>query len=209
MNPEDMPVQSVKSLMNACLIACLLALVILFAAVLPAEYGIDPTGLVKKMGLTTLAESTQAKALNCLPGKPRVVMANPATVKEKMLTSELSPLDESQAITWQDHVSIEIPPKKGLEYKFKMAKGASLEFSWATENAAVLYYDFHGEPEGATDGYFKSYQETNNKIAKGKLTAPFDGIHGWYWENATDQPVKIQLKSKGKYEVLGVMGGEG
>ncbi len=209
MNPDEIPAQSLQSLVNACLIACLLALTVLFVAVLPAEYGIDPTGLGQKMGLMALAESAQAKALNCLPAQQgaAAVSVSPATVAEKSPAAELTTLDESKAISWQNQVSIEIPPQKGLEYKFKMAKGAVLEFSWTTENGTALYYDFHGEPEGATDGYFKSYQEKNESASKGKLIAPFDGIHGWYWENATDQPVKIQLKSKGVYEVLGVMGG--
>ncbi|CAG7856198.1 hypothetical protein MCAMS1_00599 [biofilm metagenome] len=207
MNSEDMPVQSAQSLINACLIACILALVVLFTAVLPAEYGIDPTGLGQKMGLTALAESVQANALNCPPAQQSAATVMPQTTAATTASSDLNTLDESQPITWQDEVTIEIPPQKGLEYKFKMAQGAVLEFTWAADNSTVMYYDFHGEPEGATDGYFKSYQEKKDSTAKGKLIAPFAGIHGWYWENATDKPVKIQLKSKGVYEVLGVMGG--
>lgn len=202
MNSEQIPAQSVQSLTNACLVAVVLATIVLFVAVLPAEYGIDPTGLGEKLGLTALAKNAQTAGQDCIPAKPNAQVANTSAA-----VAELSVLDESQPIQWQHEVSITIPPQKGLEYKFKMAQGAVLEFSWTTENGEALHYDFHGEPEGATDGYFKSYQETSDKMAKGKLIAPFAGIHGWYWENASDKPVKILLKSKGVYEVLGIMGG--
>ena len=107
-------------------------------------------------------------------------------------------------IKWKNTVKIVIPPKKSLEYKFAMVQGSTLEFSWQTDGATV-YFDFHGEPKGATDGYFKSYLETRLANSKGKLTTPFEGIHGWYWENETDQPVTITLSTNGSYEILGVM----
>lgn len=205
MNPENIPVQSVKSLMNASLLAALLAAFILFVAVLPAEYGIDPTGLGHKMGLTTLSEVTRKAtpliAENCI--KPeQVVVASPAPANP---TDESQPLADSKSSgQWKDIVKIVIPPKKGLEYKFSMQQDAVLEYSWVTDGASI-YFDFHGEPKGAKDGYFKSYQEIKDSQSKGKLTAPFEGIHGWYWENETEQPVTIQLSTNGNYQVLGVM----
>ena len=33
----------------------------------------------------------------------------------------------------------------------------------------------------------------------GSYTAPFDGVHGWYWENLTDSPVTITLRTAGFY----------
>ena len=37
--------------------------------------------------------------------------------------------------------------------------------------------------------------------ASGTLTAPFPGIHGWYWENTTDKEVTVTLKSAGFYNL--------
>ena len=119
-------------------------------------------------------------------------------------SSDVQPLVANSAVQCKDTVKIVIPPKKGLEYKFAMTKGAVLEYSWTTDGIA-LYFDFHGEPKGAKDGYFKSYLNLMDKESKGVLTAPSEGIHGWYWENDTDNPVIIQLSTNGTYQVLGVM----
>ena len=183
-----------------------MAAVILFAAVLPAEYGIDPTGFGKKLGLLSLSElaakTTPLIAADC--GKSAQApadLAKPATVSTG---SDIQALENTNAIKWKNTVKIVIPPKKGLEYKFAMVQGSTLEFFWQTDGATV-YFDFHGEPKGAKDGYFKSYLETRLANSKGKLTTPFEGIHGWYWENETDQPVTITLSTNGNYEILGVM----
>ena len=37
--------------------------------------------------------------------------------------------------------------------------------------------------------------------ASGTLTAPFPGIHGWYWENKPDQEVTVTLKTAGYYNI--------
>ena len=39
----------------------------------------------------------------------------------------------------------------------------------------------------------------------GSFTAPFSGIHGWYWENFGTTPVTIQLMSAGFYSQGGVV----
>ncbi len=207
MNSEDIPIQSTKSLINACLVAVLLATVILFTAVLPAEYGIDLTGLGNKLGLIALSEISQQNlpldAEDCSKPKQDVVVNQPQVATAKP-TGDNHPLENSKSIQWKDSVNIVIPPQKGLEYKFAMAKDAVLEYSWKTDGVPI-YFDFHGEPKGATDGYFKSYLEITSNESKGVLTTPFEGIHGWYWENKTAQPITIQLSTNGKYEVLGVM----
>ena len=33
--------------------------------------------------------------------------------------------------------------------------------------------------------------------ATGSYTAPFTGIHGWYWQNRTDKPVTLKLSATG------------
>jgi len=53
---------SVGKLIRATLFALILAAVVLVVAVLPAEYGIDPLGTGKLLGLTQLAEQAGATA---------------------------------------------------------------------------------------------------------------------------------------------------
>jgi hypothetical protein len=59
-------------------------------------------------------------------------------------------------------------------------------------------FEFHAEPDGAPKGYAQTYEKKDaQRQASGTLTAPFSGIHGWYWENTTDAPVTVTLKGTG------------
>ena len=102
---------------------------------------------------------------------------------------------------WKDSISIIIPDLDYTEYKLYMDKGAVLQYSWETDGEA-LFYDFHGEPEGDTSGYFKSYKENTNSLASGTLTTTFAGTHGWYWKNDSNMPITITLNIKGDYQLI-------
>ena len=177
MEKIEHPVQSLKSLIKSTLLAIVLAVVILITAILPAEYGIDPTGVGQWLGLTSLS---------------------PSTDKEK----EAELLCDNNAAIKEDNVSIVIPAHSGLEYKFYLEKDKILDYSWQTEGG-VLYFDFHGEPKGDKTGYFKSFQEDTADQQQGALTTPFAGSHGWYWKNETTSPISLILKTKGDYQILG------
>jgi hypothetical protein len=199
MNNINPPVPSLKSLIIASISATLLAIIILLSAVLPAEYGIDPTGLGKMMGLTALSAQTNATsqpiAITCPVLPPQA---------DNQASGSTGTTQKQPQPQWQDSVKIRVPAGKGLEYKFHLLKGAALEYSWATDGAK-LYFDFHGEPEGDKTGYFKSFKESTDNQSNGTLTAPFEGHHGWYWENKTREPVTIILNTKGSYRILGLM----
>jgi hypothetical protein len=190
MQDSNPPVQSVKSLTIASISALCLAGAVLVTAVLPAEYGIDPTGFGEMTGLTSLSSTSKtasAVAGVCPESQAAISAAQPATASQ-----------------WQDTVKIVVPAGEGLEYKFHLAKGAALEYSWST-NGTALYFDFHGEPQGDKTGYFKSYKETTDSQSSGSLSAPFEGSHGWYWENKSSAPVTVVLNTKGAYRILGLM----
>jgi len=178
MNQTQAPVQSVKSLVKALIIAIVLALTILIVAVLPAEYAIDPTGLGEKLGLIELAA--------------------PA-VKEKPV--EIASCDEGVSVQ-EDRVEIIVPAMSGIEYKFHINKGEVIEYSWKT-NGASLYFDFHGEPQGDTTGYFKSYKESIMSLDSGSQVLPFLGSHGWYWKNESSKAISVTLETKGIYKIIG------
>jgi len=210
MNDINAPVQSLKSLIIASVFATLLAGIILISAVLPAEYGIDPTGLGKMMGLTALSVQTKATsqplAITCpvLPQQTAEISGQDQKQAATQSTGSTEITQREQLPQWQDSVKITVPAGEGLEYKFHLAKGASLEYSWTTDGAK-LYFDFHGEPKGDKTGYFKSFKESTDNQSNGTLTAPFEGPHGWYWENKTRSPVTIVLNTKGSYRILGLM----
>ena len=57
-NPQLPPIapSSPRQMLRSVLIALAVALLLLFTVVLPAEYGIDPTGAGRVLGLTRMGE---------------------------------------------------------------------------------------------------------------------------------------------------------
>ena len=211
---NTIPQPSVKSLVLACISSALLAVVVLLVAVLPAEFNIDPTGLGKTLGLTVLSQTVDVKEKTVVISCPE--SSNTAVTEKLKSTEQVDDHDHqheheheqghehTHTEHWQDTVDISVPPGKGLEYKFYISKGEKLEFEWDAEGI-LLYFDFHGEPEGDKTGYFKSFKESTQSQSSGTLVVPFTGSHGWYWENRTNQTAKIILKTRGNYKVLGLM----
>ena len=176
--PHDTP--SAATLIKASIAAIALAAIVLVTVILPAEYDLDPTGIGGKLGLTVFS------------GTPAVV-AN--EVEQPLVDSDQS----SQLI----EVKVTVPSGEGVEYKFRMSQSGKMTYEWLTDGEA-LDLDLHGEPEGDTTGYFESYVVATANEMKGSFTAPFDGSHGWYWENNTDEDIAVQLKVKGQFEVIGL-----
>jgi hypothetical protein len=75
---------STRAILKATVIALGVALVILFVAVLPAEYGIDPLRTGKLLGLTGIsqaAEPASSTAGRATPVATGIYTAQPATYK--------------------------------------------------------------------------------------------------------------------------------
>ena len=95
-----------------------------------------------------------------------------------------------------DRHQIVLRPKEGIEYKYQMEKGATMVYSWKT--TGKVNHEFHGEPEGAPRGYADTYlKEDVVDQSHGTFLAPSKGIHGWYWENTTDQDVTVSIRAAG------------
>ena len=161
--------------------ALLVAAMVLLTAVLPAEYGIDPFGTGEKLGLLALAGAAdgpvdQATVISSGPAK----IANPQSRVYKV-----------------DSRAFQLAPSEGMEFKYHMEKGGGLLYTWtATTN---VEYEFHGEPEGGPAGAYESYELSAGETGAGNFTAPFTGIHGWYWLNKSPNPVTVKLTSAGFY----------
>lgn len=101
---------------------------------------------------------------------------------------------------------IEVPlkaagdPGKGhqIEYMVRMKAGDVLVYSLEAPADADLWHEFHGHTPQAVTFYKKAAGPAHH----GSLTAPFDGIHGWYYENRTKAPVTVRLKLSGFYELV-------
>ncbi|MES2317067.1 MAG: hypothetical protein V4631_06190 [Pseudomonadota bacterium] len=192
---NDAIVAPKPDLLRGTIVAAIVAAIVLTVAVLPAEYGIDPTGAGAAMGLTKL-HTPVASA----PRKPAAPVAAGSTVsapgEQRSLTISSKPTVAYRA----DEMEITLPAGKGLEVKTHLAKGATLIYTWKTRNAEKLNHDFHGEPVNAKESEFESFiLEDGVSQSKGALIAPFTGVHGWYWKNKTTAPVTVVLKASGFY----------
>ncbi|MBT3185575.1 MAG: hypothetical protein HOI59_05260 [Nitrospina sp.] len=175
-------VQSKKTLLKATAFAAVLAVIVFFVAILPAEFGTDPTGLGKMMRLTQLSGQTST--------------AQAATTQVASTKPTLSDQEDS--------VDISIPAGKGLEYKFYLVGGDAMRYGWSTKGGELLYFDFHGEPQGDTTGYFESYTISTANNVRGSFTASFEGSHGWYWKNKGHTDIVVTLQTEGSYKIIGL-----
>ena len=69
-------------------------------------------------------------------------------------------------------------------------------------HVVLLLRRLNAEPDGAPRGYAQSYEKgRGSSQASGTLTAPFSGIHGWFWENTGDQEITVTLTTAGFYSM--------
>lgn len=186
---------------KASLWAIAISAVMLVTLVLPAEYGIDWTGVGRVLGLTSMGERKMADTSKIAEAKPAAAPApTPATAvagdhaAERYATISKSPMRV-------DEIEVRLAPKGQVEYKTDLAEGEFLVFTWDAGGANVKF-DFHGEPAAGPDGAFLSFHKGTAARSGGSLKAPFTGTHGWYWKNPTDSNVTIKLRASGFYSQI-------
>jgi len=187
MNREGLP--STKSLITATGVAAVIGLLVLIVAILPAEYGIDPTGLGQKMGLTMLSQAEAAE-----PASPEADSSS-----DNLLAPSAGPVWKTQSTLSSDTTTVTLKPDEGLEVKANMNAGDRMVFNWASEGGPVNF-DMHGERFNDGDNFTSYWQGRNEPAANGAFEAPFDGTHGWYWRNRGDETVTIVLQTSGFYD---------
>lgn len=187
MNREGLP--STKSLIKATGVAALIGLLVLITAILPAEYGIDPTGLGQKMGLTMLSEAEAVEAAS-----PKADSSS-----DNLLALSAGPVWKTQSTLSSDTTTVTLKPDEGLEVKATMNAGDRMVFNWASEGGPVNF-DMHGERINDGNNFTSYWQGRNQPAASGAFEAPFDGTHGWYWRNRGEATVTIVLQTSGFYD---------
>lgn len=190
-------------LLKSTAIAIVSAAAILVAVVLPSEYGIDPTGAGRMLGLaemgeikTQLAAEAEADRLrdaqNAVPAP--ATLQQGSSLLDRILSEFLVATAHAQEAR-ADEMSVMLAPGEGAEIKLVMVKGAQANYSW-TANGAVVNFDTHGDGGGENISYEKGRGVAEDE---GVLEAAFDGNHGWFWRNRTDADVTVTLKTNGAY----------
>lgn len=161
---------SPKKLVVASFSALTVAAVLMVTAVLPAEFGVDPLGTGKMLGITGMSSSAQ----------------------------QVGALNMQDQAYFQDKYRIVLAPFESMEYKYRLEEGATMLFDW--QASGDLVFDMHSEQDGIDPyEYAPSFAQGNASGAQGSYTAPFSGIHGWFWENRNMQDVTLEISTAGFY----------
>ena len=191
------PLPTRAQLFKATGTAMLLAGLILIIAVLPAEYGLDPTGIGRKLGILGMSTAVApAKPAEAEPLAARAAIASPVAgaLHNEHVSQSLTPFQSQE-------MSVTLAPKEGAEIKARMLKGAQFTFAWDAGGTPVEF-DMHGEKLNAAKDEFTSFWLADLPQAAGTFTAPFDGAHGWYWQNNSSAPVTVKVRVSGFYSEL-------
>lgn len=179
------------------MLAAAVALLLLVTTVLPAEYGVDPTGVGRLLGLTEMGKTKRALAEEAAQEEAAARAASPASgVPAAVTPAAASP---SAVVERSDLTEVVLAPAQGKELKLAMPKGARVTYAWST-NRGVVNYDMHADNPGTRyHGYTKGQGVPSDS---GWLVAAFDGMHGWFWRNRGRDTVTVTLRTKGAYTEL-------
>ncbi len=217
--PADVNLPSTKQLLISTVVALVAAFLILIIAILPAEYGIDPTGLGKKLSLTQMGEikaqlaeeALQDQSLQGNSSQDKSNQNNASQDKANTVTKAeeqplpAAPLNAAQAVSESvsskvaansEQVSVTLKPGQAAEIKLAMKSAETVEFSWSV-NVGHVNFDTHADNRKVKyHNYSKGKAVTQDK---GQLTAAFDGMHGWFWRNRSKEQVTVTLDVSGDF----------
>ena len=188
--PSENDLPSSSQLLKSTIIALAVAGVLLLCVVIPAEYGTDPTGVGKLLGLKKMGE---------IKAKLKIEAINEdQKLHENISTNEEKKESFQKSIIKKDITEFVIAPDDAIEIKLEMQQGSSVKYKWTT-NDRGLNYNLHG------DGYKGLQKSTTYKKGRmtttdnGELKAEFDGYHGWFWRNRNSKVVAVILETDGVY----------
>lgn len=175
--------------------------IVLVVFVLPAEYGIDPTGVGRRIGLLDLAG----------PAKPAEAQAASGVAALSARSAEIFGAQSGQSFDAEavvpserairsDSLTVVIAPGQGTEVKARMRAGDGMVFQWRASGG--LTFDMHGERPEVKDAFTSYAVGAGQREGAGRFVAPFDGHHGWYWRNDGQDPVTVAVQVTGSHAAL-------
>ena len=205
--PSQGELPTAAQLLRSTIIAAVAAAAILVTVVLPAEYGIDPTGIGRALGLAEMGEIKQQLADEA--ERDKAGLAEPGLLDRLVsaflvgrAAAETKPAEtkpaETKPAARADETTVTLKPGQGSEIKLVMKKGATVEFAWTVAGGAVNF-DLHGDAGEKSTSYEKGRA---SKGEQGVLEAAFDGSHGWFWRNRGSADVTVTLRTSGAYSEI-------
>lgn len=192
---DELPTSA--QLLRSTIIALLTAVAILVTIVLPAEYGIDPTGAGRALGLAEMGEIKRELAEEAEQDE----LMHGGTSDSSSLIDDLFGLLVGAAHAqepWRDEVRFTLAPGGTAEIKLAMEKGDEAQYAWVVDGGRINF-DLHAHGGGQSVTYEKGRGATGGE---GGILAPFAGEHGWFWRNRDDAPVSVTLRLSGDYSAI-------
>lgn len=198
---------SASRLVKATLTCVAAAGILLLTAVLPAEYGIDPTGVGKRLGLLQMAHAAEAAAAPTQAAAPATTSASAENAElarqavavfgkqQPGQSLDAAAVARASGPARTDTLTVTLPPGKGAEVKALVDAGKGFVFQWSA--SGPLMVDMHGETPEAKDEYTSYWIEGAQREGAGTFVAKFGGKHGWYWKNKSTEPVTIKVTVTG------------
>jgi hypothetical protein len=193
---------SSSSLFKSAFFTLLGAVIVTALFIMPAEYGVDLTGIGTKLGLTdldaggaapvsapeTTAEVGQVTKLvtGSFPSAPPEAdfdYYDPEVLGDPFSRSHTS---EFRTVTME----IALDEFEQVEVKASMKQGDAFVYSWKMVEGETVYTDFHADPHQTDlypDRYWLRYAESEDAFASGSLV---------------ENPVRIALEVRGYFDNL-------
>ncbi|MFC4254800.1 hypothetical protein GRI97_05140 [Altererythrobacter xixiisoli] len=182
--------------------AVVVAAVGVLGFVLPAEYGKDPLGIGKATGVLKLSEEVESEEVIRGKARGQVIWPIAAGIAPEGLAAELTRVAAEAGVAAPaadtiktDRYTIELLPFEAIEMKYDLAEKAPLIFSWKAP--VPVHYDMHSHPHVGGEEMTEGYSVGDAAQQSGVYVAQFAGIHGWYWQNRTIDPVTVTVDVAG------------
>lgn len=177
----DLPTN--KQLFISTGVSILVAAVLLITVVLPAEYGIDPSGVGERLGLKEM-------------GTIKAQLESEVELADQKLLPKNIKRNTVNSIALSNSIKITLKQGQAAEVKVSMNKGQTTSYTWSVDKGH-LNYDTHGD--NPSTNYHNYNKGKAVKQSKGMITAAFTGQHGWFWRNRSEQAVTVTLNINGTY----------
>lgn len=172
--------------------------------VLPAELGIDLTGFGEKTGLTGLSKGGAGGNIYLERGLKRTNVLFPLGADAKPDEATLRATLASKGIAIPagaklvgDHWEYELLPYASIEMKYRLNEGEPMIFQWRAP--VPLHVDMHSVPDQGGNDATESFVIGDMPSQTAVYVAPFTGIHGWFWQNQTLEPVTVTIDARGAF----------
>ena len=195
-----------RSIAISAIAGALVAAAILVLFVLPAEFGVDPTGIGSRLGLTQMSapppEPTRTlEVVDVLGGNENIQLVEIPDFGEPVPLPNTNIYRDHDTPAKSQTLEITIEAESETEIKTVLQQNEVLIYSWQTDRGTI-YSDFHGHDPEAGNEFWVRYHEDQEGASghNGSLVAPFGGEHGWYWLNYNEYPVTVTLTVTGYFD---------